>query len=136
MKTLNSLEAKKTDVMPHLITENEVVELLGSELPGINPLLEKAAGSGSVYKVVQTFVDFTRQLLATGNLKEVRHCFSIAETLILEGNAGVKNALENVYVYSIGTVVALSSLKTNVLKELFNGALKKEYNRQMCANRI
>lgn len=136
MNTRNKSEDNKTDLTSHSITENDVLDILGSELPEINPLLEKTAIPGSVYNVMQTFVDFTKQLLLTGDLKEVKHCFNIAETLILEGNNTVRNAIENVYVYSIGTVVALSSLKTNALKDLFTGPLRKEFNKQVCSGGI
>jgi hypothetical protein len=119
-----------------MITENQVSDILGEEWPEINNELEKLSNSNNIYKTMECFVDFTKLLICKGNLREVKHCFSVAEKMLENGNNTVKNAIENVYVYSLGTVVALSTLKTNHLKEIFNGSLRKEYNKQVCASGI
>ena len=131
------VRAKTTSKMKTLIiTENEVPEILSNELPEINMELEKLISLNNVYKTMECFAGFTKQLIYMGNLKEVKHCFDIAEKMLDEGNNLVKNAIENVFVYSIGTVVALSGLKTKRLKRIFNGSLRKEYNRQVSTNGI
>jgi hypothetical protein len=53
-----------------------------------------------------------------------------------DGNNTVKNAIENVYVYSLGIVIDLSVPTTNKLKKIFNGSLKKEYYRQVSASGV
>ena len=119
-----------------MITEHQVSDILGEELPEINNELEKLPNSNNIYKTIECFVDFTKQLISEGNFKEVKHCFNVAEKMLKNGNNTVINAIENVYVYSLGTVVALSTLKTDQLKEIFNGSLRKEYNKQVCASGI
>jgi len=131
LKAELTLKTKK-----NVINENGVLDLLGNEFPSTNELLERKADSTNVYKTIQYFADFTKQLIQNGNLKEVKHCFNVAEKMLENGNNTVKNAIENVYVYSLGTVVALSSLKTNQLKKIFNGSLRKEYNKQVCTHGI
>jgi len=120
----------------NMITENEVSDILGEELPDINNELEKLSNSGNMYKAMQCFADFTKQLIRKGNLAEVKHCFNIAEKLLNDGNNQVKNAVENVYVYAMGTVIEFSATTTNRLQEIFNGSLKKEYIRQVLAKGI
>ncbi len=119
-----------------MITENEVHEILSNDLPEINTELEKLTSLNNIYKTMECFVGFTKQLIYKGNLKEVKHCFNIAEKMLDDGNSLVKNAIENVFVYSLGTVVALSGLKTKSLKKIFNGSLRKEYNRQVLTHGI
>lgn len=119
-----------------MITESEVLDILGEELPEINCELEKLPNSSNVYKAMECFVDYTKQVISKGNLNEVKHCFSVAEKILDHGNYSVKNAIENVYVYSLGTVVELSALQTDKLKNIFNGTLKKEYYKQMIASDI
>lgn len=125
---------KNKKIKTKMITENQVSEILGEELPEINNELEKLPNSNNIYKTIECFVDFTKHLISKGSLKEVKHCFNLAEKMLENGNNTVKNAIENVYVYSLGTVVALSSLKTNQLKDIFNGSLRKEYNKQVCSS--
>ena len=117
-----------------MITENQVSDILGEELPEINNELVKLPNSNNIYKTMECFVDFTKLLISKGNFKEVKHCFNVAEKMLENGNNTVINAIENVYVYSLGTVVALSTLKTSQLKDIFNGSLKKEYNKQVYAS--
>lgn len=131
-KTKEQLKAASS--YQNAIEENEVIDLLGNEFPTINETLEKTAHANNIYKAIQCFADFTKQLIAKGNLNEVKHCFNVAEQMLQNGNNNVKNAIENVYVYSLGTVIALSTLTTNHIKELFTGELRKEYNKQVCAS--
>ncbi|MGZ4035417.1 MAG: DUF7674 family protein [Bacteroidia bacterium] len=120
--------------MKTMITENEVQDILGEELPEINNKLERLPNLNNVYKAMECFVDYTKDLICKGKMKEVKHCFNVAEKMLENGNSIVKNAIENVYVYSLGTVVALSTLTTNQLKDIFTGSLRQEYNKQVCAS--
>ncbi len=132
-KVKKRLTLKKTK---HIINENEIRELLSKELPEINCELEKLSNTNNVYKTMECFVGFTKQLINTGKINTVKQCFNLAEKMLEEGNNTVKNAIENVYVYSLGTFVELSVSTAYQLKEFFNGSLKKEYIRQVMASGI
>ncbi|MBK9636844.1 MAG: hypothetical protein IPO63_03165 [Bacteroidetes bacterium] len=119
-----------------MITENEVSDLLGKELPEINLELDKLSNSSNIYKAMRCFVDYTKQLILKGNINETKLCFILAERMLIEGNNSVRNAIENVYVYSLGTFIDLADSTANRAKEIFNGLLKKEYNRQLMASGI
>lgn len=118
-----------------MITENEVSEILGEELPEINNDLEKSQ-SNNIYKTMQCFADFTKQLVQKGNLKEVKHCFVIAENMLQNGNGVVKNAIENCYLFSVSTIIDIASPMNQSAKKLLTSSLKKEYNRQIFASGI
>ncbi|MBN8694917.1 MAG: hypothetical protein J0L87_00175 [Bacteroidetes bacterium] len=120
----------------HLINETEAVDLLGNEFPTINNDLEKTANATNIYKAMQCFSDFTKQLINKGNFKEVRHCFKVAENMLENGNSTVKNAIENSYLYSIYTLLDLASPVSQKVKSLLTYSLKKEYNKQVCSSGI
>lgn len=120
----------------HVIKEQEVVNILGNEFPTINYDLERIPNSCDVYKSVKCFVDFTKQLALKGNFKEVKHCFTVAEKLLRNGNNTVKNAIENVYVFSLSSIIDFNTPLSKKVKELLTDSLKKEYNRQICASGI
>lgn len=120
------------------ITENEVLSLLSNELPQLDAEIKSMPNKVSIYNVISCFADMTKHMAKVGNLKEVKHCFSLAEKLLQSGNTTVKNAIENVYVYSLGTylyslgaIVDLSTSTTTQLRDIFSGSLRKEYYKQV-----
>jgi hypothetical protein len=131
LKTELTLKTKK-----QLINENAVMELLGNELPSTNELMERKADSSNVYKTIQYFADFTKQLIQNGNFKEVKHCFKIADKMLQQGNSAVKNAIENVFVFSLSSVLDMSNPICDKVKSLLTDSLRKEYQNQVNASGI
>ncbi|MES2134088.1 MAG: hypothetical protein V4506_17200 [Bacteroidota bacterium] len=120
----------------HLINEDEIPELLGQEFPLINERLERTASISNIYQSIQCFADFTKQLIRNGNMKEVKHCFKIADKMLLEGNSTVKNAIENCYVYSMATILDATTPLSKMIKEILPASLFKEYRHQVNASGI
>lgn len=119
-----------------MITENDVTDILDTELPGINKKLERLPASNNIYKAMQCFVDFTKELVTNGNPDGVKSCFNLAERMLKEGNNAVKNAVENVYVFSVSTALFLCTPISKELTAMFNGSLKNEYTRQVVSSGI
>ena len=119
-----------------MIKETEVLEIFQREFPEMNCELEMIPKPNKIYKTIACFVDFTSQLILKGKINSVRHSFKLAEKMLDNGNSTVKNAIENVYVYSLGTVIDLPISSANKLKKIFNGSLKKEYYRQISASGV
>lgn len=119
-----------------MIRENEVMDLLGNEIPQINHTFEKTANPGNVYKAVQCFASFTKELIRKGDLEEVKHCFGLAEKLWTEGNQTVKGVIENVYVFSISPIIDLTNPLCKKVKAMLSPELRREYYRQTTAHGI
>lgn len=114
-----------------MIKETEVLDVLGNELPAMNPVLEKTEDVNNIYKAMQCFANFTKSLVSKGDFKEVKHCFQVAETLLKNGNSTVINAIENVYVYSLSSILDLTTPLSLKVKSLLTDSLMKEYRRQV-----
>lgn len=114
-----------------MIKETEVLEVLGNELPDINPVLEKTEDVNNIYKAMQCFAGFTKSLVSKGDFKEVKHCFHVAENLLKHGNSTVINAIENVYICSLSSILDLTNPVSLKVKSLLTDSLKKEYRRQV-----
>jgi hypothetical protein len=119
-----------------MIKENEILEVLGNELPEMNPSLEKTEDVNNIYKAMQCFANFTKYLVNKGDFKEVKHCFNVAEKLLKNGNSTVRNAIENSYLYSLSSILDLTTPVSLKVKSLLTDSLKKEYNRQVCSSGI
>jgi hypothetical protein len=118
------------------INETEIVEVLGNELPELNPSLERTEGINNIYNVMQCFANFTKHLAKKGDFKEVKHCFNVAEAMFKNGNSIVKNAIENGYLFSLSSILDLTNPAAQKAKRLLTDSLKKEYKRQVCASGI
>jgi mevalonate kinase len=135
--TLELLKFKIDLTVNHtMIKETEIVEVLGNELPEMNPILEKTEDVNNIYKAMQCFANFTKSLVNKGDFKEVKHCFNVAENLLKNGNSTVKNAIENGYLYSLSSVLDLTTPVSVKVKSLLTDSLKKEYKRQVCSSGI
>ncbi len=135
--TFELLKLKIDLTMKHnTIKESEVLEVLGNELPDINPVLEKTEDVNNIYKAMQCFAGFTKSLVYKGDFKEVKHCFHVAEKLLKHGNNTVINAIENVYLYSLSSILDLANPLSLKVKGLLTDSLMKEYRRQVGASCI
>lgn len=129
----------KTDLLlknERMIKENEVLDLLGNEFPQINQNLEKMVNPTNVYNVISCFADFTKQLVRDGNFEEVKHCFNVAERMLVSGNNTVKNAIESGYLFSISILIDVTNPISQKVKSLLTSSLRNEYNRQINASGI
>jgi hypothetical protein len=87
----------------------------------------------SIYVSVQRLADITKKSILHRNFKRAERCFGIADRLMRTGSAQVKNAVENVFVYSV--TIWLDSIirrddRDRVLR-LMPASLKAEYVHQI-----
>ena len=114
------------------ITENEVLSLLSNELPQIEEEVKNSSSQISIYGVISCFADVTKHMAKAGDLKEVKHCFNVAEKIWVGGNSTVKNAIENGYLFSLSSILDLNTQ----IKDMLCAPLRKEYNRQVFGHGI
>jgi hypothetical protein len=127
---------KRLQKLTKMINEIEMQEIISNEFPEIKNEL-KLNSSHNIYITIQHFIDFTKDLAKSGDIIEVKNCFRIAEKILSDGSYEVRNAFENIYVYSIGTfifsieaIITLTPVISIHLKEIFNGSLRKTQYKQ------
>ncbi len=72
---------------------------LEEALPAISNDLN-VGKKGNIYETMNAFIAFTCKNIKAHNYNVVKHCFEIADKLYSKGNSVVKNAVQNVFVYS------------------------------------
>jgi hypothetical protein len=89
----------------------------------------------SIYVSMQNLTDITKKNILKRNYKRVERCFGIADRLLRTGNAQVKNAVENVFVYSIGIWLdgVIRKDDRERVMQLLPASLKAEYCHQINA---
>lgn len=92
-----------------MINQYEVPAYLEDELPEIKEELRKIHPTLSIFKTIQCLADYTRRKVSQHDLKTVKKCFAIADNIYSKGNRIVKNAIENVFVYSFSSLMSVCS---------------------------
>lgn len=120
-----------------MIIQAQVPDYIGENLPEIKSDLQKAVGANAptVYTAVKCLTDFTRVMVQDHNYPMVRRCLSLAGKLYTKGNDAVKNALENVYVFSFSSLLTgcESFQERNLLQAAIPGSLYQAYMKQVTA---
>lgn len=63
-----------------------------------------------VYHSMQTLTDYSKRMALEHNFKMVEQCLALVEKIYKKGNALVKNAVENVFVFSFSSMMMLCNI--------------------------
>lgn len=90
-----------------MIHEFEVPAYISDTLPQ----LKREFSTGChVYDSIQVLTDYTKRMALQRNLKEVRACMSLTEKIYEKGDAIVKNAVENIFIFSFSSMRLLCNI--------------------------
>ena len=82
----------------------------------------------TVYKQAERFAEITKTAIITGNINRAKKCLALAERLFETGSNETKNAISNVYVFSVSSFM---EVRNCTISNLFPKALKAEYIKQI-----
>ncbi len=89
--------------------------------------------STTSYEQAARFAEITKTFLISGNVQRAKKCLALAERLFATGSAETKNAISNVYVFSVSTFMELRHCN---IANLFPKSLKAEYVKQINATGV
>jgi len=112
-----------------MIKETQVKEILESNIPEMQI---ETAQLKSLYKTIDRFAAFTKEMMREGNLPLIRDCFTTAEYLLDGGTTNIKLAIENIYVFTITGFMDITGAVSKQVKELMPAHLKESYQKQVC----
>lgn len=87
----------------------------------------------NIYNQAQRLADVTKKLIMSGNIKRAKTCILKAENLFNTGTADIKNAISNVYLFSISSFMELHHCN---IKNLLPMSLQNEYYKQVNASSL
>lgn len=90
-----------------MLNQYEVPALLADELPEIKESLRTHIIIGDVLNTIQILTDYTEKMLQLHNIPVVAKCMCVADKIYVRGNTVVKNAIENIFVFSFSTMRAI-----------------------------
>ena len=80
------------------------------------------------YKQIERFADVTKKLIMVGNIQRAKRCLQKADEIFNNGTSEIKNAISNVYVFSVSTFMEIHHCN---IKGLLPDNLQKEYYLQV-----
>jgi hypothetical protein len=83
-----------------MIDANELPQFLEQSMPELSGICKKA-GCKNPYDFAAQLIRFTREKVQQSNTDAACQCMKLAEKMYKKGTQTVKNAIENVYVYSL-----------------------------------
>ena len=63
-----------------------------------------------IYKSIQTLTDYTKRMALEHNFKMVEKCLALVERIYDKGNALVKSAVENIFIFSFSSMRMLCNI--------------------------
>ena len=87
----------------------------------------KKGNNNSVYNRMQRMAELTVTMILAGKLVRAKRFLDAAERLFLTGNYQTRNAVSNVYIYNVSTVLQLHHCN---LQALLPANLQKEFIKQ------
>ena len=82
----------------------------------------------TIYKQADRFAEITKSAIISGNIVRAKKCLALAERLFATGSYETKNAIANVYVFSVSTFMELRHCS---ISNLFPKGLRIEYIKQI-----
>lgn len=88
----------------------------------------KNKSNQNIYSQMQRFADITKTLIMTGNIQRAKRCLKKAEDIFNTGTSEIKNAVVNVYVFSVSTFMEVHHCN---IRNFLPEALQIEYLKQI-----
>jgi len=82
----------------------------------------------TIYKQAERFAEITKSAIVSGNIARAKKCLALAEKLFVTGSSETKNAISNVFVFSVSSFMELRHCS---ISNLFPQSLKAEYLKQI-----
>lgn len=97
-----------------MLPDNTIAAIIGSQIPELTLTLQTLR-KPALYKIIHAFTDYTSSMIATKNWAEVKKCCAFAGVLYRNGSQGLRNAIENVYVYGLSPILPTQRQAPGVL---------------------
>ena len=89
-----------------MLSQYEVPAYIAGKLPQVKKDLSHPGGPLTAYQSMQVLTDYTKRMALEHDFKMVEKCMGLVETLYLKGNSLVKNAVENVFIFSFSSIMS------------------------------
>jgi len=113
-----------------MLCQEELSEYIEKEMPELSGM-ERSDKPQSAYDIVRHMLKYTKSQVIQHNLNAAKKCMNLAEKLYYKGNNAIKNAIENVFVYSFSHAFFHDENKKKEVIGIIPESLYRLYKRQV-----
>ena len=112
-----------------MISQQELPAFVEKSIPELSAVCKKE--KGDVYNIVRHLLSYTVTQVAKQNHAAAKKCMALAVELYNKGNTAIKNAIENIYVYSFSHAFFCDEQKRNEVMKIVPVSLYELYKKQV-----
>lgn len=114
-----------------MITQYEVPNFIKDNIPQLAELYYPTRLSLLLYASITHFSDFTRHQVEAHNYAKAKQCFMVAEKLYFEGDRMVRIVMDNHFMYTITSSIAVKESAILEREHIIPEKLYKVYKRKL-----
>lgn len=118
-----------------MIGQTEMQALIEESIPELSGTIKKQK-CNDVYDIAHQMLAYTTSQVIKHNMAAAKQCFALAARLYKKGNTTIKNAIENVYVYSFSYAFFHDDEKRQQVMEIIPSPLYELYKKQVINSHI
>jgi hypothetical protein len=113
-----------------MISEAELPNYITKDIPELSPYCS-GAHCQNVYSIMRVLADYSRKKFLENNHSAAKKCLSLAERIYKKGDKAIRNAFENVFVYSFTQLFPDNGRERRQFAQIAPDSLYKLYVKQM-----
>ena len=113
-----------------MISQQNLPVYIEKTLPELSAICEKGKGK-STYDLIREMLWYVKAKVAEHNIIAAKKCMFLTETLYKKGNVTIKNAIENVFIYSFSHAFFYDEKNRKEILNIVPMSLYEVYKRQV-----
>ena len=89
-----------------MINQYDAFGYMADQLPQIKNDLRLRGNEGDIYRSMQVLTDYTKRMALSHDFKMVERCMTLVDKIYRKGTALVRNAVENVFIFSFSSMMS------------------------------
>jgi hypothetical protein len=120
-----------------MMNQYEVPVYIAGKLPQIKNDLHRPGAAENIYQSIQVLTDYTKRMAIEHNFKMVEKCMGLVGRIYETGNTLVRNAVENVFVFSFSSIMCLCNIaEWRIVQSYMPAGLYSVYVQQVIRSKI
>jgi hypothetical protein len=119
-----------------MMTQFDVPAFIAVKLPQVKQDLQTPGKATTVYQSIQVLTDYTKRMAIEHNFKMVEKCMALVENIYKKGNTLVRNAVENVFIFSFSSIMSIFNIvEWRIVQSYMPAGLYSLYIQQVLRSR-
>jgi hypothetical protein len=93
-----------------MMNQFDVPAFIAVRLPQVKQDLRTPGKETTIYQSIQVLTDYTKRMAIEHNFKMVEKCMALVEKIYDKGNTLVRNAVENVFIFSFSSIMTIFNI--------------------------